>query len=233
MMFKIVLYLSILLFIISSCNMNTAKDRNAVHFTRTLDILQSKGTLTIVTFGDSVTAGFGVGKNFSDYLKERLNHMFPESNIRMINSGVYGESAGKGLLRIEKDVLRYNPDLVTINFGLNEIKLGISKKEFTGNIQSMIERIRKDTDSEIMLLTTNMTANDILSAHLIPINSALRDISRKMKVGCADVYAAWEDKVKSGVPPRSLLVDSVHPDETGHRLIAETIIDRLGLTPKF
>ncbi|MBI5183212.1 MAG: hypothetical protein HY999_02480 [Nitrospinae bacterium] len=209
--------------------MNISKDKEVVHFTRTLDILRSNGNLTIVTFGDSVTAGYGVEKNFSDYLKEGLNHIFPDSNIRIINSGVYGESAGKGLLRIEKDVVRYKPDLVTINFGLNEIKLGIRKEEFIRDIQSIIERIRKDTDAEIMLLTTNMTANDILSAHLIPINSAIRDISKKMKIGCADIYAGWEDKIKSGIPPRSLLVDSVHPAETGHLLIAETIIARLKL----
>lgn len=70
----------------------------------------------IVAFGDSITAGEGItagADRWTDIIKNRFN-------LELINSGVSGNTSTQGLERIEKDVLIHKPDIVLINFGMND-----------------------------------------------------------------------------------------------------------------
>ncbi|MBM3706775.1 MAG: SGNH/GDSL hydrolase family protein [Actinobacteria bacterium] len=82
----------------------------------------------IICFGDSVTFGWNLKYEYSyPYLLEKqMIKNYPE--IKIINSGIGGNTILDGLDRVEKDVLFYEPDFVIVNFGLNDGMLKEKKK---------------------------------------------------------------------------------------------------------
>ena len=101
---------------------------------KTRQDLEAGGDATIVAFGDSITAGFAVRRGFPSLWKEMLQQKFPEAKVEMINSGISGDTSQDGLARLDWAVLSYEPDLVTINFGINDAVLDISVDEFKANL---------------------------------------------------------------------------------------------------
>jgi lysophospholipase L1-like esterase len=78
---------------------------------------------TIVCFGDSITYGHGadsIETSFPMILQKRIN-------IPVINSGVNKDTTADGVKRIQKDVLDYNPVIVLIHFGGNDLYYPIKK----------------------------------------------------------------------------------------------------------
>ncbi|OVE80770.1 hypothetical protein BVY04_05035, partial [bacterium M21] len=70
--------------------------------------------MRIICFGDSLTTCGGEGGRYPDILQ----HRFPTHTF--INKGVSGETWEDATLRVEKDVLALNPDLVLLQFGGND-----------------------------------------------------------------------------------------------------------------
>src|SRR5512136_828132 len=131
------------------------KDRKQNRFLkRTLADLQNGCHITIVTFGDSITAGYAVRRGFPSFWKEMLQQKYPDARIEMINSGVSGDTTMDGLARLDWSVLSYEPDLVTVNFGINDCVMGLELEEFEMNLVEMVRRIRAGPGSEILLLSS-------------------------------------------------------------------------------
>ena len=81
-----------------------------------------------VALGDSVTQGFrehdpsGSPIYHEDVYHAKFRRLvhahFPGTVLSVINAGVGGDTAQGGLERLQRDVLAFDPDLVTICFGL-------------------------------------------------------------------------------------------------------------------
>jgi acyl-CoA thioesterase-1 len=130
------------------------KEEQRKYVEKTRRDLESGADATIVCFGDSITAGYAVRRGFPSFLLESLRQRFPDSKIEMINSGICGDTSQDGLGRLDWAVLSYEPDLVTINFGINDCVLVLSLEEFEMNLVEMVRRIRAGPDSEILLLSS-------------------------------------------------------------------------------
>ena len=109
---------------------------------RTRSDLEAGADVTIVAYGDSITAGFAVRRGFPSFWKEMLDEKYPEAGLEMINSGISGDTTLDGLSRLDWAALSYEPDLVTINFGINDCVLGLGLEEFEMNLVEMVRRIR-------------------------------------------------------------------------------------------
>jgi len=98
----------------------------------------------------AVVKGASCGKNICAFL-------YPSTPVNIINAGVSGVSAGHGLARLERDVLRYNPDLVGVSFGLNDAcdEREESLERYKEDLKEIFEKI-KNSDSEAILMTANM-----------------------------------------------------------------------------
>ena len=116
--------------------------------------LESGCNVTIVAFGDSITAGYCVRRGFPSFWKALLAEKYPDARVEMINSGISGDTSMDGLARLDWAVLSYEPDLVTINFGINDCVLGLGLEEFEMNFVEMVRRIRAGPNSEILLLSS-------------------------------------------------------------------------------
>ncbi|HOI20101.1 MAG TPA: SGNH/GDSL hydrolase family protein [Methanothrix soehngenii] len=187
--------------------------------------IESGADATIVCFGDSITAGYAVRRGFPSFLLESLRQRFPDSKIEMINSGISGDTSQDGLSRLDWAVLSYEPDLVTINFGINDCVLGLSLEEFEMNLVEMVRRIRAGPDSEILLLSSQPLESPPYDQRVLDYYQTVERVAKEMNVGFVDVYGAWMKRVRVGMPLDSLILPGLdHPNEAGYRIIAEELM---------
>ena len=192
---------------------------------RTRRDIESGADATIVCFGDSITAGYAVRRGFPSFLLESLRQRFPDSKIEMINSGISGDTSQDGLSRLDWAVLSYEPDLVTINFGINDCVLGLSLEEFEMNLVEMVRRIRAGPDSEILLLSSQPLESPPYDQRVLDYYQTVETVAKEMNVGFVDVYGAWMKRVRAGMPLDSLILPGLdHPNEAGYKIIAEELI---------
>jgi acyl-CoA thioesterase-1 len=192
---------------------------------RTLDDLKNGCDVTIVAFGDSITAGYAVRRGFPSFWKEMLIRKYPDAKVEMINSGVSGDTTMDGLARLEWSVISYEPDLVTINFGINDCVLRLDLAEFEMNLVEMIRRIRSGPGSEMLLLSSQPLETPPYDRLVLDYYQAIERVAREMDIGFVDVYGAWMERVRQGTPLGSLVLSGLdHPSEAGYRIIAEELM---------
>ncbi len=181
--------------------------------------------VTIVAFGDSITAGYAVRRGFPSFWKEMLALKYPEANIRMINSGISGDTSMDGLARLDWSVLAYEPDLVTINFGINDCALGLDLDEFEMNFVEMVRRIRSGPNSEILLLSSQPLETPPYDRMVLDYYQAVNRVAKEMDAGFVDVWGAWMKRVQDGTALSSLILPGLdHPNESGYRIIADELM---------
>jgi acyl-CoA thioesterase-1 len=181
--------------------------------------------VTIVAFGDSITEGYAVKNNYVNMWKKALKEKYPGAAIKMINAGVSGDTAREGLKRLESDVLRHNPDLVSIGFGWNDLTQRVGKKNFEKTLREIVKKIKgKNPSTEILLLTTSLVNDNLANAYSKRYNEIIRKVAREHNLGLVDIYKSWKKKLESGVLPEKYMADFVHPNEEGHKIFAEELM---------
>lgn len=219
--------------------------------------------VTIACLGDSVTHGcfevfmnrFGQidtryrpDRGYVAQLQRRLNELYPAAAVSMLNAGVSGGNAGHGLARLERDVLRHQPDLVIVNFALNDACGGLEKlDDYRRSMAGLFDGILA-SGAEAMLLTPNRmcayvapslkdealirAANDcakvqnggVLDAYV----DAARALARERAIPVADAYARWNRLEAAGADTTALLANDInHPTESMHGVFVEEILSAL------
>jgi len=190
--------------------------------------LTSGEPIRVVALGDSLTQGWMVRKGYLDFLAEMLEKKYPNCEVTIINRGIPGDTAEGGLFRLREDVLDNDPDLVFIQFALNDAFMGVDPDRFKNTIKSIVEQIRVDTDAEILLITSVPIMHESEDIMVEKFYSRLADISEEEDVDIAPVHRYWKKKISEGVDFRGLVQgDMVHPNVEGYRLIAEAIMESL------
>ena len=211
---------------------------------KTLAKLAAGQPVTIVCWGDSVTAGGNASTpelRYVDVFAAGLRTRFPQAKIDVQNISAGGSNsrhwlypekfAYKGLrgdanpARFE-NVLNAKPDLVTVEF-VNDASLTPALVEETyGEILKRLE----PTGAEVILITPHFTMPQMMGFKSMreperrPYVLALREFSEKHHVALADAAARWEHLAKEGLPYLTLLHNTInHPDDRGHRLFAEEL----------
>ena len=90
------------------------------------------------------------------HFRNKLIDHFEQTSVSVINSGLAGDSIYGMYARLERDVIRYQPDLVLINGSLNWNDAFGGADKFKHKLRQMIQDIKSKTAADIILLTPNM-----------------------------------------------------------------------------
>lgn len=188
-------------------------------------------TVTIVCHGHSVPAGYAQTpevRQFDAYphlLHRALNRRFPHAVINVIVTGIGGENSEQGAKRFKRDVLSLRPDVVTIDYALNDRAIGLARSERAW--RKMIELALAHHVKVILLTPTpDMTAhledpNDPLNQHARQI----RRLAAENHVGLVDSLYLFEAEIKTGRPFKDLMAQSNHPNRKGHEIVAAGLLN--------
>lgn len=189
-----------------------------------IERLRNGQSLRIAALGDSLTQGWLVSKGYIDWLADILRERYPSSNVTFFNRGIPGNTSEQGARRVGRDVVSMEPDLVFIQFALNDAYTGVSLPEFRENVRSIITEIRKSLDAEILLVTSVPLQNEEENRHAIKFYSVLEALAEEYDLPIARVHVYWQKAVEEGADPDQLYQwDGVHPTEEGYRIMAMAI----------
>jgi lysophospholipase L1-like esterase len=213
---------------------------------RTDDAKPKITAITIVAFGDSITAP---RKSINKVFAQRLPDLLAANNIHanVINSGIGGSHSGRlsdnaylnikhGLDRFEDDVLKKNPNLVLIGFGTNDAYIDSNKAEgnsristdlYRANLAYMINSLQKRAIKVILIAPNPLGKKrpDFQNSRLFEYVKVLRELSKKYRTGLVDNYQSFMDfQRNSSENIDHLMLDSVHPSDRGHEIIAANIL---------
>jgi len=193
---------------------------------KTIEKLLSGTAVVIVALGDSLTYGWMVSKGYLDYFKEKIYDKFPERKLNLINRGIPGDTSQGGIHRLRGDVLRYEPDCVLLQFALNDAFAGYSPELFKSNIEEIINGIKENSNSEIILVSSVCLGSDRENAFIEVFYNQLEELARRYELPVARVHEYWKKKISEGVDFESLVQsDFVHPTSEGYRLMAEAVME--------
>jgi tetratricopeptide (TPR) repeat protein len=102
-----------------------------------------EGTLRIITFGGSATAGLGYSPNvsFSHHLERMLKKSHPDRTVEVINLGIVAFASSQVALLVEEAVDHYEPDALIVYSGNNEF-LEIHAQKYAEANASVISTLR-------------------------------------------------------------------------------------------
>jgi len=184
----------------------------------------------IVCHGHSVPAGYGktplvhTVDAYPNLLRDALAGRFPFAVINVTVTAIGGENSIQGEQRFARDVLSRHPDVVTIDYGLND--RGLDASSIRAAWQSMIS-LAKAAGVRVILLTPTMdlaARMDDPGDPLVLQAVAIRRLAREANVGLADSFAAFQSAIAGGSPRTSLMAQSNHPNRKGHELVAAELL---------
>ncbi|MEX0887045.1 MAG: GDSL-type esterase/lipase family protein [Phycisphaeraceae bacterium] len=201
------------------------------------------GPILIIALGDSITMGctsLGLLAPDAVYharLKRMLEDRYPNTVFSVINAGVGGQCADDGLARLDRHVIRHQPDLVTIAFGANDVHRGQAGLDgYRQALREIIIRTREETVAAIVLMTPPFQCDKPSSRVAVPHREmvdtmmkaqqsgmltryaeAMRDVGREMGVPVADVHARYQQLADAGINTTDLLANGLnHPTPAAH-----------------
>jgi lysophospholipase L1-like esterase len=199
----------------------------------TLKKLISGDQCLIASLGDSLTEGWMVEKGYLDFLEDMIADAYPKSKVKFINRGISGDTAEDGLFRLSREIETVHPDLVLVQFGLNDAFCGISPNEFGRTIETIIDRIQNVVRTEAALVTSVPILNNPYEDGIMDsFYDKLGEIAVSRNLPVANVHRMWRKRTSEGLKP-SILIQSdwVHPTVEGYRLMAEAIMQDIFLKP--
>lgn len=184
-------------------------------------------TINLVFHGHSVPAGYfktPVVNTLDSYpflLLQRLKVRYPYAVINIINTAIGGENSIEGEKRFESEVLIHKPDVLFIDYSLNDRGVGLenSYKAWDKMIKGALKK-----NIKVILLTPSpdqridmLEPNNLLEQHR---NQVVR-LAQENGVGLIDSYSLFKDRIIAGDNVANYMSQVNHPNQSGHQLIAD------------
>ena len=160
----------------------------------------------VLAFGDSLTAGLGTTPDNS--YPEVLSRLIGRHVVR---SGVSGEVTASGLRRLPSVLGQYQPDLVILLHGGNDILRGVPENDIEANLRAMIAQAQA-IGAGIVLV--GVPRRSLFTSDGAPFYETIADEFGLPYLETTVAEILKDDGLKS---------DAVHPNAAGYRKLAEDI----------
>jgi acyl-CoA thioesterase I len=171
---------------------------------------------TLICFGDSITAGYGLppGESFPDALERKLNRA--GYNYKVNNQGTPGATTKDGVASL-RNILALHPDVVVVEFGGNDGLRGLPLDETRRNLDLMLTAL---TNAHIKVLLAGITLPPNYGSDYIQLFEAIfRDLAARHHIAFVPmIYKGFAHT------PGVLQQDGIHPTAKGSEMIADTLM---------
>ncbi len=193
--------------------------------TRMANVLQRAAdgeNITAAYIGGSITEGYSDNITLKTEEKwvtmstEWLNEQFPESEITYVNAGLSGTPSILGNVRLERDVLQYDPDIVFVEFAVNDGTEASYKNAYESLIRTLLTQ---EKDIAVVLLFTIVENGHTCQPHMSTIgenyNLPMISLPDSVWVEMQEGRMSWSD----------YSADQSHPNVEGSKIIRDFVIN--------
>jgi lysophospholipase L1-like esterase len=172
--------------------------------------------------GGSIAAGHGVIKSYVDILTDSLL----KQGIEVINRSRYRETTFDGIGTFNEDIANFQPDILLVQFGVDDAFQYVYRSEFQENLVQMIRLARLRFNPVIFLATSHTfdNPNDMDAVNIF--YRSLRIVASDLGCELIPVHSYWAGYLEEhNLCSKDLVLsDSRYPNERGHQVIAEAIL---------
>lgn len=176
-------------------------------------------TKTIVFFGDSLTAGYGLDDPLNESYPALIQRKLDAAHLpyRVVNAGLSGETSAGGLRRVDW-ILRQPVDVFVLALGANDGLRGIEPSVTRANLQAIVDRVRAKNPAAKIVVAGMMMPASLGADYARDYAAVFPEIAKKN-------HATLIPFLLEGVAARDDLnqPDRIHPTPAGHAVIAETV----------
>lgn len=185
-------------------------------------------TVNIICHGHSVPSGYfdtPVVDTFNAYphlLHRLIKERYPYAVVNVIVTAIGGENAVSGAARFRRDVLALRPDVVVIDYSLND-------RGVPGAQEAWEDMLRQAAEAGVKVILCTPTWDTTWHEQsdywqdLVRHAAQVRALADRFQVGLADNYAAFQAAVEESGDLKRLLSHWNHPNRAGHELAAREI----------
>lgn len=201
--------------------------------------------ITIVFMGDSITEGQYV--HHSQRWTERVTReirtfasdLIDTDQLHFFNRGISGETTRQGLERFPRDVQVLQPNVMTLQFGLNDCNCWdtdrglprVSEAAYRANLLEMIARARAFGAAHIILSTNHPTlrhrkliCGQTLEERRVQYNEIVREVAKEANAILCDIEMAFANVDRDQLSTMLLSEpDVLHLSQLGHEKYASAI----------
>ena len=187
-------------------------------------------TINLVFHGHSVPSGYFKTPDvrtleaYPQQVLREIKRMYPTAVVNVIVTAIGGENSEQGEKRFSREVLIHRPDVLFIDYALNDRRIGLDKgRQAT---EKMIRKAQKKKIPVILLTPSPDVGVDITAAGNILEQFAMqiRGLAQQYNIGLADSYESFKARVARGDDIQMYMSQSNHPNEQGHALIASEVL---------
>jgi lysophospholipase L1-like esterase len=204
---------------------------------------------TLLMIGDSITdcdrvrpvgeaVGGGLGNGYVALIDAMLGATCPQRHIRILNTGISGNTVRDLAARWQSDVLDLKPDWLSIMIGINDVwRQFLAPLQTEGHVPldeyaSTLEQLVRTTLPQLkglVLMTPYFiepSRADPMRAMMDRYGEVVRQLAGQYQAILVDTQAAFES-VLTEFHPMALAPDRVHPTLAGHMVLARAFLKAL------
>jgi acyl-CoA thioesterase-1 len=169
---------------------------------------------TILVFGDSLSAGYGIDidQSWTALLQARLDEQGYEH--RVINASISGETTEGGAARIEYALETFNPALIILELGANDGLRGFPPSRMKGNLDKIISS-SKTSGAAVVLLGIRIPPN-YGQRYTEAFEGVFRDVAAENEI-------PWIEFFMDGIALNDALMqgDGIHPNAAAQPVLLD------------
>jgi acyl-CoA thioesterase-1 len=178
----------------------------------------SSHTKTILFFGDSLTAGYGLDDP-ADAFPNQVQHKIDSAKLpyTIINGGLSGETSAGGKGRIDW-LLKQPIDIFVLELGANDGLRGIPIKETTQNLQAIIDRVKSKYPNAKLILLGMQVPPNMGADYVTGFKNIFPQLAAKNKMALVPFLLQGVGGVRS-----LNQADGIHPTAKGAKILANNV----------
>lgn len=193
-------------------------------------------TVNLVFHGHSVPAGYFATPNvhtveaYPHLSLQKVKEVYPWAVVNAITTAIGGEQAESGARRFSSEVLTHRPDVVFIDYALNDRGIGLERAKVAW--EQMIRAALDQSVKVILLTPTPDLREDILAEHTPLAQHArqIRELAVHYGLGLVDSYQIFRE-IAGKEDLRAYMAQGNHINGLGHELVATEIMNWLQDSP--
>jgi len=179
---------------------------------------QAADAPTVLIFGDSLSAGFGidVDQSWATLLQQRLEEQGYEH--RVVNASISGETTEGGAARIDSAIGTFSPDLIILELGGNDGLRGFPPARIRGNLETIARRAR-DSGASVVLLGIRIPTN-YGARYTQAFEAVYAEVADQLGISWIEFFMEGvalndellqEDRIHPNVEAQPILLDNAWP----------------------
>ena len=216
-MFKTSIYSGLLMLLLAACTGSPDKNAGAVNDSSKVKNDSSASMKTILFFGNSLTAGYGLEPEeaFPALIQDKIDSL--NLPYKVVNAGNSGETSAGGKSRIDW-LLKQKVDVFVLELGANDGLRGIPVSETTSNLQNIVDQVKTKYPDVKMVMAGMQVPPNMGSKYATEFSQIFKNIAEKNDMAYVPFLL---DRV-GGVTELNQS-DGVHPTAEGQKILADNV----------